>query len=509
MQTLQRKNFWFPWLVILWLVGCNRAELPSPTITPIPATPTLRSPELLTPTPTLAIPEPTLTPLPLPSLTSTPNFVVGDDSIGDPFTPELGNTGYEVQHYRLQLAIDPATTMISGRATLDILTTLPDLGRLSLDFVGFEVSEVMVDGVPTGFSRNETKLYLDFTPPILLAGTLLQIEIAYSGRPVQADSPYIHYADYLGLTFPGNNTFYVLSEPDGARYWFPCNDHPLDKATYQIELTVPAGLAAIANGQLVNSYGATMPNGSNGSTFVWEHNYPMATYLALAAAGHYIRAEGTSPAGVPLLFYFFPEFQEDYEEVTDITGEAIDWFSQQYGPYPFESYGQATTYALGASMEAQTMTLLSYQMFNEQTVVHEIAHAWFGNWVTPENWDDVWINEGFATYSELLWLSRTNPLILDEKIAEITGRVNETGHDYPLDQPPTERLLSFDAYYRSTLMIHALRLEMGDEAFFNALRTYLARYGGGNAGQDELRAVMEEVSGRDFDPFFANWLSGN
>lgn len=507
MQTSRRKSIWFYWLLFLWLAGCNRVELPTPTITPMPATPTLRSPEILPPTPTLIVAEPTVTPLPPP--TPILNFVVGDDSMGDSFTPELGNTGYEVQHYILQLAIDPAVAMVSGRATLNILTTSPDLGRMSLDFVGFTVSELLVDGVPAGYSRADNKLYLDLMPPIALAGTLLQVEVAYSGQPVQADSPYIHYADYLGLIFPGNNTFYVLSEPDGARYWFPSNDHPLDKATYRIELTVPAGLAAIANGELISSYGATMPDGSDGSTFVWQHDYPMATYLALAAAGHYIRAEELSPAGVPLLFYFFPEFQEDYEAVTDITGEAVDWFSQLYGPYPFESYGQATTYALGASMEAQTMTLLSYQMFNEQTVVHEIAHAWFGNWVTPENWDDVWISEGFATYSELLWLARDNPLVLDEKIAEITGRVTESGHDYPLDQPPPERLLSFDTYYRSTLMIHALRLELGDEFFFNALKTYLTRYGGGNAGQDELQAVMEEVSGRDLQPFFANWLSQN
>src|SRR5690606_35988332 len=124
---------------------------------------------------------------------------------------------------------------------------------------------------------------------------------------------------------------------------------------------------------------STMPDGSDGTTFVWELDEPLATYLILAAGGHYTRVEETAPNGVPLIFYYFPEMEEEYLEAVDVTGEAMVWLSERLGPYPFDSYGQATYYAMGISMEMQTMTLLSCQMLDETTVVHELAHSWFGN----------------------------------------------------------------------------------------------------------------------------------
>lgn len=442
------------------------------------------------------------TPVPTPTLT----LFSGQPSVGDPFTPNLGNTGYDVQHYDLQLAVDPAAGTVDGVATIDAVTTLSNLGEISLDFSGFDVDFVEVDDQTASFRREDDKLWVQFPQPFLEEDRPFTIEVAYAGQPLVEDSPYIHYADYLGITFPGNNTFYTLSEPDGAHYWFPCNDHPLDKATFHIELTVPRGLAAIANGRLVDSWLSAMPDGSDAATFAWEHDYPMATYLALAAGGHYLRVEDQSPAGVPLLYYYFPEFEEEYTEAVAITGEAIDWMSEQFGPYPFDSYGQASYYALGISMEMQTMTLLSFQMLDERTVVHELAHSWFGNWVGLETWSDTWRKEGLATYMEILWLSRDDPAEMDRLIAEIEAEVAEKGHDYPLNDPPRDRVLSFDSYNRGVLLIHALHQEMGDEAFFQGLRTYLNRYGGGHASHQEFQAAMEEAAGASLDPFFEEWF---
>ncbi len=453
-----------------------------------------------TPLPTLSPGTPT--PVPSPTLA----LMSGSPSIGDPFTPDLGNTGYDVQHYDLQLAIDPASATIVGTATLEGVTTMPNLRQIPLDFVGLEISELTVDGLPASFRRGAGKLWVEYPQPILQEGTPFTLAVTYSGMPEQVDSPYIHYADYLGLIFPGGNTFYTLSEPDGARYWFPNNDHPLDRATYRIELTVPRGLAAVSNGQLVDSMLSTMPDGSEGSTFVWEHDEPMASYLALAAGGHYLRVEESSPQGIPLVFYYFPELEEEYLEAVDITGEAIDWMSELFGPYPYDSYGQASYYALGISMEMQTMTLLSFQMLDERTVVHEMSHSWFGNWVAHDSWGDTWRKEGIATYLEVLWLARDNPAEIDSLIAEIEEEVAERGQDYPLDQPPRERILSFDSYNRGALMIHALHEELGDDAFFQGLRTYVARYGGQSVGQESFEEVMEEAAGRDLDDFWDDWL---
>jgi aminopeptidase N len=470
------------------------ANPPTPPVTPSPGVATPTRLPTATPLPPTPIPSPTLT------------LLSGRASIGDPLMPELGNTGYDVVHYDLQLALDPAEGKVDAIVTIEATTTMPSLRQISLDFVGFDVSFVTVNGEVATYRRERGKLWVEFPRPLLEEGTTFSLTVGYAGQPEQVDSPYIHYANYLGLIFPGNNTFYTLSEPDGARYWFPANDHPLDKATFRTELTVPRGLAAIGNGHLVDSQLSTMPGGGDATTFVWEHNYPMATYLALAAGGHYLRVEDVSPGGVPLVYYYFPELEEEFTEAVDVTSEAIDWLSGLLGPYPFDSYGQASYYAMGVSMEMQTMTLLSYQMLEERAVIHELAHSWFGNWVGLESWSDTWRKEGLATYMELLWLARDDPAVLDELVAEMQEEVAEKGHDYPLNQPPPDRLLSFDSYNRGALLFHALHQEMGDDAFFAGLRLYITRYGGDTASQAEFQAVMEEAAGRSLDTFFAEWL---
>lgn len=485
----------------LLVTGCDRLGNAEPTPPPA-AVATEPPPATETAVPTATLVPPTGTPLPPP----TPTVVSGSASIGDPFIPELGNTGYDVLTYTLDLAIDPPAGTLDGTVTIAAVSTLDDLGRLSLDFAGFEIEQVQVNGVPAGYAREGRKLFVDIPAPFPDTDIPFNVAVTYRGQPLRENSAYIRYADYLGITFLENNTFYALSEPDGARYWYPANDHPLDKAAYHINLTVPRGLAAISNGELIASTLSTMPDGGEAATFFWQHNEPMAPYLALVAAGHYLRVDDVSPNGVPLVYYYFPEFEEDYLEATAITPEAMDWMSELFGPYPFESYGQATYYAMGVSMETQTMTLLSYQMLNERTVIHELAHAWFGDWVSPESWADVWRNEGLATYTELLWLERQEPGALEREISNIEAEVAERAQIYPLDDPPPERLFAFEAYNRSTLLIHDLRQEIGDEAFFTGLRLYVERYGGSTANHDEFQAVMEEVSGRSLDDFFAPWL---
>ncbi len=451
---------------------------------------------------------PTLAPgTPTPEPTPTLALLSGNPSLGDSFTPDLGNTGYDVQHYHLQLAIDPGERRIEGRATLQAQTTRPNLRQISLDFIGFEIHSLTVDGAPAAYRRDGGKLWVEYPTPLLEPGTPFELSVQYGGAPEQQESPYIHYADYLGLIFPGGNTFYTLSEPDGARYWFPSNDHPRDRASYQIELTLPRGLAAVSNGQLVDSMLSNMPDGSDAATFVWQHDAPMASYVALAAGGHYLRVDETSPNGVPLIYYYFPELEEEFLEAVAVTGEAIDWLSELLGPYPYDSYGQVSYYALGISMEMQTMTLLSFQMLNERTVVHELTHSWIGNWVALDSWGDTWLKEGLATYMEVLWLGRSNPARVQELIAEIEEAVAERGQDYPLNRPPRERIMSFDVYNRGALLMHALHSEMGDEAFFEGLRTYVARYGGQSVGAATFEQVMEEAAGRDLDAVWDTWLA--
>jgi aminopeptidase N len=438
--------------------------------------------------------------------TASATPVSGGQSIGDPYAPELGNTGYDVRHYTLQLALDPAVRYAAGVTTIEAVATLDQIGRLSLDFAGFTIESITVDGVTAVYNREGDKLLVDLPQP-LPVDTLFSLVITYAGEPEQRPSPYLGMVENLGLIYPGQDSLFVLAEPDGARFWFPANDHPRDKATFRFELTAPAGYTAVANGRLTGiREGESMADGRAAATFVWEHNYPMATYLAVAAVGHYERADGNRVGGVAWRDYVFPELRRDFDRATAVAGEAMAWMVEQFGPYPFDVYGHVTVYAPGVSMETQTMVMLSHQMLTEGTVIHELAHIWFGNWVSLDSWADMWRNEGFATYVTILWETRHDPEALELQMVALEQMVLERQSPYPLEQLPPELLFSFDSYLKGAVVVHRLRQEMGDEAFFAGLRHYFERYGGGTASHAQFQAVLEEAAGFSLDPFFNHWL---
>jgi aminopeptidase N len=429
----------------------------------------------------------------------------GGRTAGDPYIPELGNGGYDVQRYTIRLAIDPAFPTIEGATTIDALSTLHGLDQLSLDFVGFEISSVTVDGLLVDFNREGKKLIVDL-PAALPAGSAFNLVISYHGSPLEEPSSYLLFVDHLGLHFPDGETVFAIAEPDGARYWFPANDHPRDKATFRFELVAPAGMTAVANGQLLSREVSAMPDGQIGELFVWEHNFPMAPYLAVVAVGRYERVPVASSSGVPLRNYVFPELKAEVLEATGEIDEAVSWMSELFGPYPFENFGFVTARVPGGSMETQTMVLLSDGMIGPRTAVHELAHMWFGNWVSLDSWGEMWRNEGFATYVQLMWQTRDDPEELELMMAGVQSRVEENNKHYTLRNPPPQYLFEFDVYFEGAMVVHALRQEVGDEAFFGGLRTYFERYGGGTASDAQFQAVMEEAAGFSLAPFFEQWF---
>jgi aminopeptidase N len=158
------------------------------------------------------------------------------------------------------------------------------------------------------------------------------------------------------------------------------------------------------------------------------------------------------------------------------------------------------------SLETQTMVLLANNMIGQITVMHELAHMWFGNWVSLDSWQQMWRNEGFATYVQLMWENRDDPEELELAMEAMRSAVEDNGDDFPLGNPPPAQLFSFNTYFGGALFVHELRQEMGDEAFFSGLQTYFATYGGGTASDAEFQAVMETAVGRSLDDFFAEWL---
>lgn len=476
----------YVWLLCLLLVsGCRAQEPPTVWPTPIGAA----AATLLPATPTLI---PTPTPLPSP----TPDT----RSLGDPYIPELGNLGYDVQRYTLQLALDPDVVWVRGTAVLEAITTTP-LSELSLDFVGFTVTGVWWETTPASFTRSDAKLIITL-PEQAPAALPFRLTIAYEGAPPPTTSPHATFADSLGFVFGGQQTVYTLAEPDGAHAWFPCNNHPRDKALFRFEVTTPLPYTAVANGQLR----ATLPADAGQQTFIWEHNYPMATYLALVAVGVYERLDDVSPGGIPLRHYIFPEARAEFEPVAATTAVAIDWMSDLFGPYPFEAFGLVMVDGLSLAMETQTMVLVSPELLGKKTAVHELAHMWFGNWVSLDSWSEMWRKEGLATYIELLWRFRGDAAGLEAEMANITSGITTNSRQFSLAAPPPAYLFDYNIYYKGAALLHALRQEMGDEAFFAGLRVYVQSYGGRAASDAQFQAVMEAAVGRSLAPFFAQWL---
>ncbi len=509
-QEKKRDNigFWFIVLgvLILLTIGCLAIGAVAYVVIDAPQLPTTVAGVVVEALPVAQAEDPTETPSPEPSPTPmTPQ--PGGRSAGDPYIPELGNTGYDVEHYTIQLALDPATDHVEGATTIEAVSKLHGLSEISLDFVGFEVSAVTVNGVAATFNRDGKKLIV-MMPELLPVNVPLRVVVSYRGSPVYEPSPYLHFVDHLGLHYPDGQSIFSIAEPDGARYWFPANDHPRDKATFRFELVVPAGLTAVANGQLQETRPAALPSGESGDLFVWEHNFPMAPYLALVAVGPYERLDGRSPGGTALRHYVTPELKVEVMGATSEVGQALDWMAGLFGPYPFESFGYVTAPVSGGSMESQTMVLLSNDMIGKRTAVHELAHMWFGNWVSLDTWAEMWRNEGFATYIQLMWETRDDPEELELQMAALRSVVEGNDKRYPLNQPPPEYLFELNVYFQGAAAVHALRQEMGDQAFFAGLREYMARFGGGTASDAQFKTVMEEAAGRPLDDFFAQWFSG-
>lgn len=479
--------------LILLLIGCGETAVPTATPTPIQNTPT--RPVVATPT---LVPSPTAVPSATPPVTPTPVFE--GLSIGDPYAPELGNVGYDVADYNLVMQMDPALENIEATVHISGVVTAPVQATLAFDFVGFTVTEVLLDGQPVAYTRFEDKLVIQPSLP-LAQGQSFTVSVTYAGNPVERPSRFAGFATALGMRFVAGESIYVLSEPDGSRFWFPNNDHPRDKATYRFEITVPAGLTAVANGLLIEQI-----DSETTSTFIWEHDFPMASYLATVVVGEFERQEDASPDGVFLRHYVNEAAQTEFAAATADLGEAIDWMSDLFGPYPYEAFGFVTADVSSVSLETQTMVLLANDMIGQTTVMHELAHMWFGDWVSLDSWQQMWRNEGFATYVQLMWENRNDPEDFELAMAAIESAVEENGAAFPLGHPPPTKLFSFNTYYGGAVFVHELRQEMGDEAFFSGLQTYFAIYGGGTASDAQFQMVMEEAAGHSLSSFFAEWL---
>lgn len=431
----------------------------------------------------------------------------GGAGVDDPYFSRLGNSGYEVAHYDVVLAIDVEASRITGEVTITA-NAQEGLSAFNLDFQLDGITEVQVNGAEADFSMEEGELTITPAEPIA-AGTAFTTVVAYDDDP--GSYPFQQTIADLGW-FDLSDSVAAFGEPAGSSVWYPVNEHPSDKATYAFALTVAEPYIAIANGIA----GEPVANDDGTITYTYRMNQPMASYLAVLAVGEYVTIDGDPTAdGVPVRSYAPPRLQRAAERAFAPTTSIVDAFTEMFGPYPFDTVGGvAIDAAFGFALETQGLPvydgliIASPRGVSESFVAHELAHQWFGNALTPKTWRDIWLNEGFATYAQWLWWEASDRDVLfqdevESSYASLSGRrsrvlTGDPGANYLFDGAAV--------YTRGALTLHALRLTVGDEAFFEILRTYYAENLYGVVETADLIAVAERVSGLDLDDFFQAWL---
>lgn len=460
-----------------------------------------------------------------------PRYTAGSPGAGDSYFPYAGNGGYDVQHY--DLAIDytppaaapaPLEGQLSGVATID-LTATQDLDRFNLDLRGMTVSAMTINGKrATGIAPPsagaevygaaywhvqddaERRWELTVQPrPKLKKGQTAEIVVTYSGTTVRPRD--IEDALYGWVTT--RDGAIVASEPDGSMTWYPVSDHPTDKATYSFAITVPEGKVAVANG---------LPDGppvtANGrTTWSWDAVDEQASYLTTASVGDFeVRPVTHSSSGVPIHDFVDTKLTTNQRNTTNaslaLQPAMIDFFESAFGPYPFSAYGSSVDNdSVGYALETQTRPVYSGSA-SQGTVAHELAHQWLGNAVSPDDWQHIWLNEGWATYATWLWNEENGIRTAQESFDAWYGPARAPEYwALPIGDPGPFGLFATQVYNRGAGTLHALRLTVGDEAFFEGVQTWLERYDDSTATTTDFQAVYEEVSGQDLDAFFEEWLA--
>ena len=427
----------------------------------------------------------------------------GSDGLADRYFPQLGNGGYDVQRYILDLNWDPVSLVLSGTTTVEAIAT-QDLSEFNLDFLGMEISEITVDGAQAEHRRADAELSIELPTPVG-AGSTFSTAVSYSGVPQRAP----RLTDFeIGGWYVEGDTAFVLSEPAGNYTWHPVNDHPSDKARFRVEVTAPSDLTVVSAGQLLDA----IDEGDGTTTWVYEARDPMAPYLLPLAIGDLELVEGGTARGVVIRNAIDADLV-DRADAFARTPDMIEIFSDLFGPYPFETYGALLVEALiGGALEQQTMSIFGQDFLRsgfdfDRVVAHELAHQWFGNHVSLGEWDDIWLNEGFATYAEYLYAEQsTLNYDIDAEIGLLSQFDPRALSLPPPGDPGPDNLFASSVYFRGGLTLHALRRTIGDEAFFESLQTYIELYGGANATTEDFREVAELVSGEDLQDFFHSWL---
>jgi hypothetical protein len=411
----------------------------------------------------------------------------------------------DVERYFIDLRVTPETERVDGSVGLQVRSLEDGLTGLEVDLYDeLSVFSIVAGATPLTFTRGANRLQIDLDRAYG-DGELIDITISYGGTP-----PSPGFGSFTFRTHNGNPIISSLSEPSYAPTWWPCIDHPADKAIVEMDLTVPSTLIGVSNGLLIGQ----IDNPDSTTTYQWRSDYPISTYLVSVAISNYQTWTDwympvTGGPAMPVQHWVYPEHFAAAQQDLGVTVPMLEFFSGLFGEYPFveEKYGHAI-FPFGGAMEHQTATsygavLIRGDNYYDWIVAHELAHQWWGDSISPAEWAEIWLNEGFATYSEVLWQEHLGGAAARHAWMASLDTRPFCGTLY---DPGPCGLFGHTVYDKGGWVVHMLRHVVGDTAFFQGLRDYAATYALANASTPDLQAIMEAASGRSLGPFFDRWV---
>ncbi|QKT06083.1 M1 family metallopeptidase [Gordonia sp. X0973] len=430
-----------------------------------------------------------------------PSPVLGSpDNVYDDYLPDNGNLGYRVSRYDLELQYKVSANRLTGVASITA-TTNASIDRFCLDLAAtMTVARVTVNGERLRYTHRRGKLAVALSNPVPPGGSL-EIVVRYAGnpRPIRGKWGEVGWEELTEGSLCAN-------QPNGAPSWFPCDDHPVSKASYRIAITTDSPFSVVANGVLTEKRTKAAQ-----TTWVFEQTEPMTTYLASIQIGRYETVElAASP--VPVELVAPPALRAAARTRFAPQVAMLTVFTEMFGPYPFPRYTAVVTDdPLDIPLEAQGFSTFGSNHCEptsdaERLVAHELAHQWFGNSVTLSRWRDIWLHEGFACYAEWLWSERSGGQTADGWARHYYAKLAATRMSRPLVDPGPDHMFDDWVYKRGALTLHALRLRIGDDAFFALLRHWTDKYRYGSVSTEDFTTLAADHSTHSLNDLWQAWL---
>jgi aminopeptidase N len=420
----------------------------------------------------------------------------------DPYLPDVGNFGYRVSRYELELEYKVAINRLSGVATITAVT-LASLRTFTLDLSdALAVTKVSVNGKrPAQFRSSAHKLHIAL-PEALPAGAAMTITVRFGGTP----RPIRSYWGEVGFEELTEGVL-VAGQPNGAASWFPCDDHPSAKASYRIQISTESPYYALANGELLSKRAR-----AGMTTWTYDQPEPTSTYLITLQIGAYERHR-LAKNGVQMHAVLPARLRDNFDQDFADQPKMMKLFVKLFGPYPLANgYTVVVTDDdLEIPLEAQGISIFGAnhcdgQGSAERLIAHELAHQWFGNSVTAKRWRHIWLHEGFACYAEWLWSEDSGGRSADEWARHYHHRLVHSPHDLVLADPGPRDMFDDRVYKRGALTLHVLRKAIGDQNFFALLRDWTARYRHGTVVTDDFTGLAAHYTDESLRPMWDAWL---